>query len=84
MTRHSTSASNTLSAGRQSDTNKSITIIEPLAGQMVANWVTVTQTDTDGSVMYGPFDTMEKAVEWGRKLINASIEPVYVPSFNRG
>jgi len=71
------------SVNRMADTNK-ITIVDPIWGQKVANWITVTQTDTDGSVMYGPFDTMEKAVEWGRQLINASIEPVYVPAYNRG
>ena len=66
-----------------SDTNK-IKIAEPLKGQMVANWVTVTEVEGDGTVMYGPFDTVEKAVEWGHQLINASIEPVYVPAYNRG
>ena len=66
-----------------SDTNK-ITIVDPLWGQRVANWITITDCGKDGSVMYGPFDTMEKAVEWGRQLINASIEPVYVPAYNRG
>ena len=67
-----------------SNTNQIATIIKPLAGQMIANWVTVTQIDMDSTIMYGPFDTMEKAVEWSRNLLNASIEPVYVPSFNRG
>ena len=71
------------SVNRMADTNK-ITIVDPIWGQKVANWITVTQTDTDGPIMYGPFDTMEKAVEWGRQLINASIEPVYVPAYNRG
>ena len=66
-----------------SDTNK-VKIAEPLWGQMISNWVTVTETDTDGSVMYGPFDSKEKAIEWGNQLINASIEPVYVPAYNRG
>jgi len=66
-----------------SDTNK-ITIVDPIWGQRVANWITITDCGKDGSVMYGPFDTMEKAVEWGRQLINASIEPVYVPAYNRG
>ncbi len=66
-------------------TSKSkVTITEPLFGQDVSGWVTVTQTDTNGTVMYGPFDTMEKAVAWGRELINASIEPVYIPAYNRG
>lgn len=71
------------SASRTADTNK-ITIVEPLWGQMVSGWVTITQVDMDSTVLYGPFDTMEKAVEWGGQLINASIEPVYVPSYNRG
>jgi len=86
MTIHSTSANNTIRLNGQenSDTNKSITIIEPLSGQMVGGWITITQIDIDSTVIYGPFDTMEKAVSWARNLTNASIEPVYVPSFNRG
>jgi hypothetical protein len=71
------------SVDRTADTNK-IKFVEPLWGQLVANWVTVTDCGEEGPVMYGPFDTMEKAVEWGRQLINASIEPVYVPAYNRG
>jgi hypothetical protein len=71
------------SVDRTADTNK-ITIVDPIWGQRVANWITITDCGEDGSVMYGPFDTMEKAVEWGRQLINASIEPVYVPAYNRG
>lgn len=86
MTSTSTSESNDIRLNGQenSDTNKSITIIEPLLGQMVGGWITITQIDIDSTVIYGPFDTMEKAVAWARNLTNASIEPVYVPSFNRG
>jgi hypothetical protein len=86
MTSTSTSASKTIRLNGQenSDTNKSITIIEPLSGQMVNSWITITQIDIDSTVIYGPFDTMEKAIEWARNLVNASIEPVYAPSFNRG
>ena len=86
MTTTSTSESNAvrLNGQENSDTNKSITIIEPLSGQMVNSWITITQIDIDSTVIYGPFDTMEKAIEWARNLINASIEPVYAPSFNRG
>ena len=80
---HTTAGQSSHSASRTADTNK-ITIVDPIWGQKVANWITITQTDTDGPVMYGPFDTMERAVEWGRQLINASIEPVYVPAYNRG
>lgn len=64
--------------------SKEVKIHEALFGQRVSGWVTVTQTDKDGSVMYGPFETIEKAIAWGKQLINASIEPVYIPSYNRG
>jgi hypothetical protein len=82
----STTTQDSRSANRTADTNISagIIITEPLFGQNVSGWVTITQTDTDGSVMYGPFETMERAVAWGRQLINASIEPVYIPAYNRG
>ena len=83
MMENPTVGTDSRSVNRMADTNK-ITIVDPIWGQKVANWITVTQTDTDGPIMYGPFDTMEKAVEWGRQLINASIEPVYVPAYNRG
>ena len=83
MMENPTNGSVNHSVNRTADTNK-ITIVEPIWGQKVANWITITETDTDGHVLYGPFDTMEKAVEWGRQLINASIEPVYVPAYNRG
>jgi len=81
MTANHTNGSTNMS--ENSDTNKMI-IIEPLFGQTVSGWVTNTQVDIDSTVMYGPFDTIEKAVEWGKQLINASIEPVYVPAYNRG
>ena len=82
MEKHTTGA-DSRSVNRMADTNKMI-IIEPIWGQKVSGWVTNTQIDMDDTIMYGPFDTMEKAVEWGRQLINASIEPVYVPAYNRG
>jgi hypothetical protein len=65
------------------DTNK-ITIVDPIWGQKVANWITITETDTDGHVIYGPFTSQEYALIWAEQLINASIEPVYVPAYNRG
>jgi hypothetical protein len=71
------------SVDRMADTNK-ITIVDPIWGQRVANWITITETDTDGHVIYGPFDSQEYALIWAKQLINASIEPVYVPAYNRG
>jgi hypothetical protein len=76
-----TSGSDSLSG--YPDTNK-ITIVDPIWGQKVANWITITETDTDGHVIYGPFASQEYALIWAEQLINASIEPVYVPAYNRG
>lgn len=61
-----------------------VTVTTPLFGQWVAGWITSTQTDTDGQIFYGPFTTKEEAVEWGKKLINAVVEPVYHPAYNAG
>ncbi len=66
-----------------SDTNK-ITIVDPIWGQRVANWITITDCGKDGHVIYGPFDSQAYAMIWAKQLINASIEPVYVPAYNRG
>lgn len=75
----SISAGNTLSAGRQKD----ISVTPVLYGQEVAGWITSTQT-SDGIVYYGPFATCEEGLKWAQNLINAVVEPVYQPAFNRG
>jgi hypothetical protein len=49
----------------------------------VAGWITSTQT-SDGLVHYGPFDTKELALEWGKELINVEVYRVFVPSHNAG
>lgn len=61
-----------------------VTVTTPVFGQKVAGWITSTQTDTDGQIFYGPFTAKEEAVEWGMKLINAVVEPVYYPTYNAG
>jgi hypothetical protein len=38
----------------------------------------------DGQIFYGFFSTREEAIEWGSKLINAVVEPVYHPAYNAG
>lgn len=61
-----------------------IVVTKPVFGQFVAGWITSTQTDTDGQIFYGFFSTKEEAIEWGKKLINAVVEPVYHPAYNAG
>jgi hypothetical protein len=63
-------------------TEREVTVTTPLFGQWVAGWITSTQTDTDGQIFYGPFTDKEQAVEWGMKLINAVVEPIYHPAYN--
>ena len=56
---------------------------DPFAGMWVAGWITSTQT-VDGLVHYGPFDTKELALEWGKELTNVEVYRVFVPSHNAG
>ena len=66
-----------------STTTSDIKIIEPAKGQWVSGWVTSTQTSS-GDVMYGPFETMERAIDWAKHLTSAIVTPVYVPTTNQG
>ena len=79
MTSHSISQSNTIRLNGQKD----ISVTPVLFGQEVTGWITSTQT-SDGVVYYGPFTTSEEATGWAKNLINAVVEPVYQPAFNRG
>lgn len=56
---------------------------DPFAGMWVAGWITSTQT-SDGLVHYGPFDTQELALEWGKELTNVEVYRIFVPSHNAG
>jgi hypothetical protein len=56
---------------------------DPFKGMWVAGWITSTQT-VDGLVHYGPFDTQDLALEWGKQLTNVEVYRVFVPSFNAG
>jgi len=62
---------------------KDISVTPVLYGQEVAGWITSTQT-SDGIVYYGPFATCEESLKWAQNLVNAVVEPVYQPAFNRG
>ena len=66
-----------------STTTSDIKIIEPAKGQLIAGWVTSTQTSS-GDVMYGPFETMERAIEWAHNLTSAIVTPIYVATTNQG
>jgi hypothetical protein len=62
-----------------------VIVTKPVFGQMVAGWITSTQTSTDGQIFYGFFATVEQAQDWAKNLITGTtIEPVYHPSFNAG
>jgi len=50
--------------------------------QIPEGYVTVTETDTDGKVIYGVFPTQEKALAFGAKLINFEAYPIYPPSLH--
>jgi hypothetical protein len=47
--------------------------------QLPIGYVTITDTDTEGKVIYGIFNTVEEASEFGSKLINFEAYPIYVP-----
>ena len=57
--------------------------IDPFKGMWVAGWITSTQT-SDGLVHYGPFETQDLALKWGKELTNVEVYRVFVPSFNAG
>ena len=42
-------------------------------------WITLTVLDDGEQVIYGLFDTIERAEHFGSKLINAVIHPMYAP-----
>jgi len=69
---------------RTSTSDTKIQIMPELYGQQVAGWVTSTQTESDGVILYGPFWTSDEALAWAKNLINAVVYPYYSPSANRG
>lgn len=69
---------------RLSTSDTRIVVTPQLDGQQVAGWVTSTQTESDGVILYGPFWTSDEALVWAKNLINAVVYPYYSPSANRG
>jgi hypothetical protein len=45
-------------------------------------WITLTLLDDGEEILYGMFDTIERAENFGSKLINAVIHPVYPPALH--
>lgn len=54
-------------------------------GQPIEGWITLTIADGE-PVVYGPFESKEKAEKWQSQLIaGTSIKPLYTPFvYNRG
>lgn len=63
--------------------NDNVTIHDPLySDSMWPNgWIVVVAL-TAGDVHYGPFASKEEAIEYGRKLINATIYRLYFPTLH--
>jgi hypothetical protein len=59
-----------------------IPIAEVIAGQEIAGYVT--KTNAHDTIIYGVFATTDEALAWAKNLANATIEPIYIPAFNRG
>ena len=53
-----------------------------MSEQLPIGYVTITETDTDGKVIYGTFSTPEEALEFGSKLINFQAFPIYAPTLH--
>ena len=50
--------------------------------QSPIGYVSITETDTDGQVIYGIFNTAEEGLEFGSKLINCVVYPIYQPTLH--
>jgi hypothetical protein len=53
-----------------------------MSEQLPIGYVTITETDTDGKVIYGIFSTENEALEFGSKLINFEAYPIYAPALH--
>jgi hypothetical protein len=60
-----------------------IKVTLPLDGMSVSGYITSTNTE-EGVIFYGVFNTLDEAQVWAKNLANATIEPIYIPAFNRG
>jgi len=49
---------------------------------MQLGWVTITAIAEGDTAVYGVFDTLEKAISHGDKLINANVVPIYYPTLH--
>jgi hypothetical protein len=53
-----------------------------MSEQVPVGYVTSTTLDDGEVVIYGVFDTVDKALEFGSKLINCVAYPIYPPSLH--
>ena len=53
-----------------------------MSEQLPIGYVTITDTDTEGKIIYGIFNTVEEALEFGSKLINFQAFPIYAPTLH--
>jgi hypothetical protein len=49
---------------------------------MLLGYVTITNAPKGDTAVYGIFDTLEKAISHGDKLINANVVPIYAPTLH--
>jgi len=50
--------------------------------QPIAGYVTSTTLESGEVIIYGTFETKEKALDFGSKLINCLVYPLYPPSLH--
>lgn len=62
-----------------------ISELVPVMGMQRTGFIVSVQTEKDGLVTYGLFDSKEGAHSWAKHLIGAvSIAPVYEATWSRG
>lgn len=50
--------------------------------QPPAGYVTVTTLDDGEQIVYGMFDNLELAIQFGTNLVNANVKPIYRPALH--
>lgn len=62
--------------------NTTVEIHTPSDSMLIEGWVTITNIAEGDTAVYGIFDTLEKAISHGDKLINANVVPIYAPTLH--
>ena len=63
--------------------DENINVVEPrYSDSMWPNgWIVIVSL-TDGDWNYGPFASKEDAIEYGKRLVNATIKRIFYPSMH--